>query len=192
MIFRIIPEENYKLIPLTHIPPDKEDEFWEKNKDTGLYIKADIITVFSDCVKYDPTTKKVYNDFKCIHQRRIERKKKDFRSSTKQIITEYLTKMDWGSNYYESCVEILSILRYLEEHQEQLEECYKYVKLLHETIEEIWFLEKDIEDQVEQTTDYEQLLQYDVYKFITEQVKPRLEKIYNVYLRCKTNKCCRR
>jgi hypothetical protein len=192
MIFRVIPEENYKLIPLTHIPPDKEEEFWEKNKDTGLYIRADIFTAFPDCVKYDPVTKRVYNDLKCIHRKRVERKIREFESTTKQVITEYLLKMNWAENYYEGIAEISSSLKYLEENKDKYPECYEYVKKLHTTIEEIWLIEEDYEYKIKQSTSYTELQKYNVYEFINTEVIPRLEEVYSVYLQCEANKCCGR
>ena len=196
MIFRIVKDENtneIKLIPLTHIPPgEEEDAFWEKNKDTGLFIKADIVTAFPECVKYDPKSGAVYNDPICVHQRRIERKINELRETIKTKITEYFKKFEIGDSYYEGLVKILSKIEYLKDKEDEYEQCYNFYKQLHTTIEEIWFIEKSYEYGIRQTTNYSELQRYNVYEFINTEVVPRLEKVYGVYLQCETDKCCGR
>ena len=194
MIFRIVKDKNtgeIKLIPMTHIPPGEEEEaFWKRNKDTGLFIKADIITAFPECVKYNPETGTVYNDPVCIHKRRIERKINELRETVKGKIADYFIKFGIGANYYEGLVKILSKIEYLRDKKDRLSQCYNFYKQLHEAIEEIWFAETSYENQIKETKNYSELQQYTAYKFINTEVIPRLEKVYATYLQCKVNKCC--
>jgi len=187
MIYRKIKDENtgkIKIIPLLHIPPDKEEEFWEKNKDSGLYIKVDLVTAYPDCVKYDETNNIVYKDLKCIHQKRILRKINEYSSYTQKAIEEYLVKMDWGDNYYECMNELNSTLNFVTRNLDSgtVEEIYaQYVIELHNTIEEIWLKEKDEESKIKQTKTYTELLKFDAYSFVKNEVIPYLEKIYQKY-----------
>lgn len=178
MIYRIIPEENYKLIPLTHIPPDQEEEFFEKNKHTGLFIKVDIVTAYPDCIRYNPTTKSIYKDFNCIHRHRVEKKIKAYEQYTKVEIEKYLTKMNWGTSYYDSITEITSTLQYLEKNKSKYPEYYEYVLKLHAIIEEIWLKEQNVENKIKQTKTYEELQQFNPYLFVKNEIEPLLEEIY--------------
>jgi hypothetical protein len=190
MIFRIVDKEKGILAPLKHIPPELENEFWEKNKHTGLYIKANIVTAYPECVKYDHITNRVYNDLNCVHQKRIERKVKEFNEATKQAIEKYLIDMDWGTSYTECITDLTSTLQFLERNKDKYPEYYNFVKELHDTIEEIWLDESKIEEEIKKTKSYAELQKYDSYRFINTKVKPRLEKMLQIYLRCKSNQNC--
>jgi len=190
MIYKILPDEGYKLVPLYHIPPDKEDEFLEKNKDSGLYIKVDLNLVFPECVRYDILNNKVVPDEKCIHRKRVERKIKDLKSSVKNILKKYLVKMDWGAEYDECVSELNSTYNFLLKYKDKYPDCFNYVSSLHDTYEIIWFMEEKLEKEIQKTKTYDELQKYDVYKFVQEKVRPLLEKIYQIYQKCEKNNCC--
>jgi len=196
MILRIIRDPNtkevIKLVPLKHIPPDQEDEFFEKNKDTGLYIKTNIQTVYPDCLKYDEVNNRVYKDFQCINEKRKEKKLNDLNYQLRRLLQDYLLKMDWGENYSEALIEINSTLSFLErnDNKEKYPECYEYVRLLHDTIENIWFDEQTLEKKIKQARNYSELKKIDIHIFLNS-AREKLENIYkNYFLPCFHNDCC--
>jgi len=196
MILRIVrdPKTNkvVKLIPLKHIPPDQEEEFFQKNKDTGLYILTKIQTVYPDCLKYDETNKRVYKDFNCINEKRKEKKINDLNYQLKRLLQEYLLKMDWGENYSESIVELNSTLSFLERNnnKDKYPECYEYIKTLHDTIEDIWFEEQTLERKIKQAKNYTELKKINIFDFLGR-ARNKLEQIYqNYFLPCFYTDCC--
>jgi len=197
MIFRVYknPKTNkYELKPLLHIPPDKEEQFIKiqeqntKNNSNAIipyYIRLTVKTPFIDCLRYNPNeidpNKRIYVDQECIHKHRVERKINDFKSVTELTILEFLHKHKIIPNSINTISRALVYIEYIvfnnnSNNNAQSTTSINTLKNIHSAIKDILFQEYLIEQQIYRTKTYQELQQFDSYKFKQEYIIPKLEQ----------------